>query len=80
MLLCFTNGQSCADAPPAPTQTANQAPAIVAIYRSRCSKCHVLVEPGTRERRELRLAFDRHHWRVKLTDEQWTEMIEFLAR
>jgi hypothetical protein len=81
MLLCFANILSCTETHSALTQTANQRePAIVATYRSRCSKCHVLVEPGTHERQELRLAFARHHNRVNLTDEQWTEMIELLAR
>jgi len=81
MLLCFANILSCTETHSAPTQTANQSEsAIVATYRSRCSKCHVLVEPGTHERQELRLAFARHHKRVKLTDEHWTAMIEFLAR
>jgi hypothetical protein len=81
MLLCFSNIQSCIETHSAAMQTANQPEfAIVATYRSRCSKCHVLVEPGTHERQELRLAFARHHKRVKLTDEQWAEMIELLAR
>jgi len=81
MLLCFANILSCTETHSAHAQTGNHSePVIVATYRSRCSKCHVLVEPGTRERQELRLAFSRHHKRVKLSDEQWIEMIEFLAR
>ena len=37
------------------------------------------VEPGERTRAELEAALSRHHKRVHLTEEQWGEMVDYLA-
>ncbi len=49
------------------------------VHRRRCGSCHARVEPGTRTRAELEVAFTRHRARVHLTDEEWEQMIEYLA-
>lgn len=54
-------------------------PAIAAIWRGQCARCHALPERGTRTREDLDRAFVRHRKRVRLTDEQWTELAAFLA-
>ena len=55
------------------------ASAIARIHKSRCGACHVRVEPGERTRAELEAALSRHRKRVHLTDDQWSEMIAYLA-
>ncbi|MEO8874652.1 MAG: hypothetical protein ABI461_03615 [Polyangiaceae bacterium] len=52
---------------------------VRAIHRSRCGNCHVRVEPGERTRAELESAFARHRKRVKMSDEEWARMVDYLA-
>ena len=52
---------------------------VRAIHKSRCGNCHVRVEPGTRTRAQLETAFTRHHTRVKMSDAEWTMMVDYLA-
>jgi hypothetical protein len=54
-------------------------PPIAAVHASKCGACHVPVEPGTRSREQLEGAFTRHQRRLHLTQEQWQQMIEYLA-
>lgn len=50
------------------------------VHRSKCGSCHVRVEPKTRTRAQLEKAFERHRdKRVRLTDEEWRRMIDYLA-
>ncbi len=49
------------------------------IHRSKCGSCHTRVEPGQRTREQLEAAFPRHRKRVRLTEEQWGEMVDYLA-
>jgi hypothetical protein len=52
---------------------------IARIHRAKCGSCHVRVEPGERTRAELEAALSRHHKRAHLTEEQWSEMVDYLA-
>lgn len=52
---------------------------IAEVHKARCGKCHVRVEPGTRPRAKLEAAFPKHRSRVHLTDDEWSQMIEYLA-
>ena len=61
-----------ADVPPALVHVAE-------VHKARCGNCHVPVEPGTRSRDALEVAFPKHRARVHLTDEEWTQMIEYLS-
>ena len=54
-------------------------PAIARVEHAKCGACHIEVQPGTRSREVLEKAFVRHRTRVKLTEEQWTAMIDYLA-
>jgi len=52
---------------------------VAHVHRSRCGSCHTRVEPGTRSRAELDLALARHHDRVRLSEEEWSKMLDYLA-
>ena len=52
---------------------------VAHIHQARCGSCHTRVEPGTRSREQLDLALGRHHNRVHLTSDEWTQMVDYLA-
>jgi hypothetical protein len=52
---------------------------IAEVHKARCGNCHVRVEPGARTRDEFEAALPRHHERVHLTDDEWAELLEYLA-
>ena len=54
-------------------------PPIASVWRARCGACHVRVEPDTRARAALVAALSRHRTRVRLSEEQWTALTDFLA-
>jgi hypothetical protein len=37
------------------------------------------IEPGSHSREALEAAFVRHRTRLRLTETQWSELVEFLA-
>ena len=55
-------------------------PAIASIYRSRCGACHVPIVPGEDSRAYLEKVFERHRKRVHLSEEQWSAMVDYLAK
>jgi hypothetical protein len=55
-------------------------PAIASVYRSRCGACHVPIVPGENSRAYLEKAFDRHRKRVHLSEDQWSAMVDYLAK
>jgi hypothetical protein len=70
---------SCAPAPSAPEVPESQRH-VAEVHRAKCGSCHVRVEPGTRTHMELETALVRHRKRVHLTEEEWTQMVDYLAR
>jgi hypothetical protein len=52
---------------------------IASVWRSKCGACHVPVEPGSRKRDEIETALQRHRKRLRLTDDQWSQLVDFLA-
>ena len=54
-------------------------PQVAGVWRSKCGSCHVPVEPGSHSRSSIETALQRHHKRVRLSDEQWTQLVDFLA-
>jgi hypothetical protein len=52
---------------------------IARIHRTKCGACHVRVEPGERTRAQIEAALPRHRTRVHLREEQWAEMVDYLA-
>ena len=69
---CSAPGSAASAASP------SQSP-IAHIHKAKCGACHVRVEPGERTRAQLQDAFTRHRKRVHLTEEQWAQMIDYLA-
>ena len=53
--------------------------AIAAIHVSKCGACHTAPDPKTRTRGYLEDALSRHRKRVRLTSDEWAEMIDYLA-
>jgi len=58
----------------------NAAPVIATTITLRCGTCHRAPEPGTRAREALGPALSRHRKRVRLTEEQWEAVLDYLAR
>lgn len=52
---------------------------VARIHRTKCGACHLRVEPGARTRAQLEAAFPRHHMRVKMSDDDWAKMVDYLA-
>jgi hypothetical protein len=68
----------------APAPGAGSAPpsgrdAIAKVHASKCGSCHTPPDPDTRTREHIEDAFSRHRKRVRLTDEQWAMMVDYLA-
>jgi hypothetical protein len=86
--VCWVTGWACLAAGVAACSGAKSEPRVAAstpaatisrVHKARCGSCHVRVEPGERSRQELETAFTRHRRRVHLSEEQWGEMVEYLA-
>jgi len=52
---------------------------IMAVHRRKCGACHTPVEPGSVPRAEAEAAMRRHHKRAKLSDREWTDMVEYIS-
>jgi cytochrome c5 len=63
---------------PEPPENASTAD-IRDVWRARCGNCHTRVEPGSRTHEAIVAAMERHHKRVRLSDSQWSKMVDFLA-
>jgi cytochrome c2 len=68
-----------ASAPAAAPSADATAPAMAELHTRKCGACHTVPEPRTRSRPHLEDALARHRKRVRLTEEQWHAMIEYLA-
>ena len=82
VMLAVLSGCATATAPTGAqggAEAAAEARDVRYIHRSRCGNCHVRVEPGTRTRAELDEAFTRHRKRVRLSDQEWAKMVDYLA-
>jgi len=49
------------------------------VHRHQCGRCHVPPSPGSHSREEFESAFGRHQKRVRLTQEEWQAMVDYLA-
>jgi hypothetical protein len=83
-LLFAACGPGATSGSPAATPTGEssspEARSIESIWKARCASCHLPVDPGTRSREALTAALQPHRKRVKLTEDQWGQMIDFLAQ
>jgi hypothetical protein len=55
------------------------APPIASLHASRCGKCHAPPEPGSHTRAQLEGVFGRHRGRARLSPEEWSAMVDYLA-
>jgi cytochrome c5 len=55
------------------------APAIAEVHKHQCNRCHTLPQPGQHPRSFVEQALARHHKRVHLTDDEWAQLIDYLA-
>jgi hypothetical protein len=79
ILFCVSMAEvACGGAGGAPNAPAAKSE-IARIHRAKCGSCHVRVEPGERTRAELEEAFTRHRKRARLSEEQWAQMVDYLA-
>jgi len=54
-------------------------PPIASVWRARCGTCHARVEPGEKSNAVLKEAAKRHEKRVRLTTDQWDQLIAWLS-
>jgi hypothetical protein len=52
---------------------------IAAVHAHRCASCHAPPEPGEHTRAQLEETLTRHRRRVRLTEDEWRAMVEYLA-
>jgi hypothetical protein len=76
---CFAFGALACEPPPPTSADGVRQPEIASVYRSRCGACHVRVEPATRTREQLESAFERHRRRLRLREDQWRDLVSYLA-
>jgi hypothetical protein len=62
----------------APAQS-SEAPAIASVHKRQCGRCHSPPEAGKRSKAYLEEALGPHHKRVHMTDQEWSQMIDYLA-
>ena len=60
-------------------QVPDGAHVVARIRTSKCGVCHAPPQPGSRTRAHLEDAFTRHRTRVRLSNDQWAAMIDYLA-
>jgi hypothetical protein len=66
-------------APSAPSDQSADLRRIAEMHKSKCESCHKLVQPGTRTRGVLDVALARHRKRLKMTEDDWAKMTDYLA-
>ena len=72
---------ACGSEPPFDPQTVPPPYREVAeIHHAKCGACHKRVEPGTRTRQKLEKALVKHRSRVRMTEEQWGLLVDYLAQ
>jgi len=54
-------------------------PEIASLHQRKCASCHRLVEPSTRSRAAIEDAMSRHGKRVRLSQNEWRALVEYLA-
>jgi hypothetical protein len=53
---------------------------VAEVHKAKCGNCHIRVEPGTHTHADLEVVFVRHRKRVHLTEDEWSQMIDYLAQ
>jgi hypothetical protein len=80
-LVVLPCAEGCASPqPPAGPASHDTEPAIAAIHAHNCGRCHMPPEPKTRTRAQLESAFSRHRTRVRLSEDEWARLVDYLAQ
>lgn len=79
VLLVACGSASTSSSVASPHGTHEEEPKVAGVWRSKCGACHVPVEPGSHSREQLETALSRHRKRVRLSEDQWAELVDFLA-
>lgn len=80
VLAAVSAGASCAPFESPTTAAAARAhPHAAELWSSRCGSCHVPVEPASHSRGAIESALQRHRRRVRMSDRDWNELVDFLA-
>jgi hypothetical protein len=76
---CLVACTGCTGAPPASGSSEAAERDIARLHVSKCGGCHSAPAPKTRTREHLEDAFARHKRRLRLTNEEWAELTDYLA-
>jgi hypothetical protein len=80
LLFAFATSAAIACSPPVSPAVDGEHVRIAQMHKSKCGSCHSIVPPGTRSRAVLEAAFARHRNRLRLSEAEWSEMIDYLAK
>lgn len=73
--------EACASPqPPAGPASRDGEPSIAAVLAHNCGRCHMPPEPKSRTRAQLESEFMRHRTRVRLSEDQWARLVDYLAQ
>jgi hypothetical protein len=70
---------ACAS-PTAPAESTPREGAVADIRTHACGRCHMPPEPKTRTRLQLETTITRHRARVRLSDDDWGKLVDYLAQ
>jgi hypothetical protein len=79
LLLAMALLGACGPGLPAPDVPEGQKH-VAEVHKAKCGNCHVRVEPGTHTHADLEVVFVRHRKRVHLTEDEWSQMVDYLAQ
>ena len=69
----------CTVAACAPAGSPANEPAIALVHRRQCGRCHAPPETGKHDRPYLEEALAPHRKRVHMSEDEWAQMIDYLA-
>ena len=80
LVMLFALTAACGGERPAlDARNAGEGTDIGRFHKARCGACHQRVEPGERSRAYLERALTRHRKRVRASEAQWAELVEYLS-
>ena len=80
LAIALTLAAACGgERPELEARSPGEATAIARLHKSRCGTCHLRVEPGQRTRAHLEQALSRHRKRVRASEAEWADLIDYLA-
>jgi hypothetical protein len=77
--VCALLAAVCAAVACGPEPAPNAPRAVATTISTRCGSCHAPPQAGIRTRAALGPALLRHRKRVRLTEDQWAALLDYLA-